>query len=166
MLDIADKLRNIKMLVMDVDGIMTDSRIMLDSQGQWKRFFSVRDGIGIKRLQSQGFVTAVITGANSDDVRRRVQHLKIDYFFENKSDKMPSFVELQERAGIGASQMSYIGDDLPDIPLLQAAGFAASVPEAVEEVQKECDYITVKNGGYGAVRELCDLILAHAGNNQ
>ncbi len=155
------KLKKIKMLVMDVDGILTDSRIILDSSLGWKRFFSVRDGIGINQIQDKGYKTAVITGANSEDVRLRMQHLKIDYFFENKKDKGPAFDELKKLSGFSNEDIAYIGDDIYDIPLLQMAGFSATVPEAVEDVINECDYITNRNGGYGAVRDLCEIILKH-----
>lgn len=156
-----EKLKNIKMLVMDVDGILTDARIILDSSLGWKRFFSVRDGVGIHRLRHLGYKTAVITGSNSEDVRKRMQHLKIDYYFENKLDKSPAFDELLSQAQLTEKELSYIGDDIFDIPLLRRAGFSATVPEAVEEVIKECDYITKRAGGYGAVRDLCQLIIDH-----
>ena len=156
-----EKLSKIKMLVMDVDGILTDSRIILDSSLGWKRFFSVRDGIGIHQLRHNGYKTAVITGSNSDDVRKRMEGLKIDYFFENKHDKGPAYEELKKISGMSDDEISYIGDDIFDIPLLQMAGFSATVPEAVEDVINECDYITNRGGGYGAVRDLCQLILKH-----
>jgi len=156
-----NKLKKIKMLVMDVDGILTDSRIILDSSLGWKRFFSVRDGIGIHQLRKQGYKTAVITGSYSEDVRERMQHLKIDYFFENKLDKGPAFDELKQMSQLSNEEISYIGDDIFDIPLLKQVGFSATVPEAVEQVLKECDYITKRAGGYGAVRDLCQLILEH-----
>lgn len=149
------------MLVMDVDGILTDSRIILDSSLGWKRFFSVRDGIGIHQLQNKGYKTAVITGSQSEDVRKRMEHLRIDYFFENKLDKGPAWEELKKVSGFEDAEISYIGDDIFDIPLLRLAGFSATVPEAVEEVLKECDYITNRGGGYGAVRDLCQIILKH-----
>jgi 3-deoxy-D-manno-octulosonate 8-phosphate phosphatase (KDO 8-P phosphatase) len=156
-----DKLKKIKMLVMDVDGIMTDTRIILDSSLGWKRFFSVRDGVGINHLRDNGYKTAVITGSNSRDVRERMQHLKIDYFYENKLDKVPAFLELKKESGFEDVEISYIGDDVYDIPILKQVGFSATVPEAVEEVLNECDYITSRNGGYGAVRDLCHLIIKH-----
>jgi 3-deoxy-D-manno-octulosonate 8-phosphate phosphatase (KDO 8-P phosphatase) len=156
-----EKLRNIKMVVMDVDGIMTDTRIILDPSLGWKRFFSVRDGVGIHHLRHQGYKTAVITGSHSEDVRKRVESLKIDYFYENKLDKGPAFEELKKESGFTDKEISYIGDDVYDIPLLQKVGFSATVPEAVEEVIKECDYITNRRGGYGAVRDLCQIILKH-----
>ena len=154
-----EKVKPIKMLVMDVDGIMTDTRIILDSSLGWKRFFSVRDGIGIHRLRHLGYKTAVITGSNSEDVRKRMQHLKIDYFFENKLDKIPAFEELKKVSGFGDHEICYIGDDIFDVPLLKKVGFSATVPEAVEEVLQECDYITRRNGGHGAVRDLCQILL-------
>lgn len=156
-----NKLKKIKMLVMDVDGIMTDSRIILDSSLGWKRFFSVRDGIGINQLRHNGYKTAIITGSHSEDVQKRAQHLKIDYFYENKLDKGPAFQELKKESGFADEEIAYIGDDIFDIPLLESAGFSATVPEAVDEVHKACDYITHRGGGYGAVRDLCQLILKH-----
>jgi len=156
-----NKVKKIKMLVMDVDGVLTDSRIILDSSLGWKRFFSVRDGIGIHHLRHQGYKTAIITGSCSDDVRKRMEGLKIDYFYENKLDKSPAYEELKEESGFADDEISYIGDDVYDIPLLQKVGFSATVPEAVEEVLKECDYITNRGGGYGAVRDLCQIILKH-----
>lgn len=156
-----NQLSKIKMLVMDVDGIMTDARIILDDSLGWKRFFSVRDGVGITFLKQAGYKTAVITGSHSEDVRKRMQHLKIDYFYENKLDKIPAFEELKKEAGFTDEEISYIGDDVYDIPLLKQVGFSATVPEAVEEVINECDYITNRQGGFGAVRDLCQLIIKH-----
>ncbi len=156
-----DKLKNIKMLVMDVDGILTDSRIILDSNLGWKRFFSVRDGIGIHQLRHNGYKTAIITGSQSEDVQKRAQHLKIDYFYENKLDKSPAYEELKKESGFSDEEIAYIGDDIFDIPLLDQVGFSATVPEAVDEVHQSCDYITSRGGGFGAVRDLCQLILKY-----
>ncbi len=154
-----EKVKKIKMVVMDVDGILTDTRIILDSSLGWKRFFSVRDGIGINHLRRAGYKTAVITGSHSEDVQRRMQHLKIDYFYENQFDKGPAYEELKQQSGFSDEEICYIGDDVYDIPLLRQVGFSATVPEAVEEVINECDYITNRGGGYGAVRDLCQIIL-------
>ena len=146
---------------MDVDGILTDSRIILDPSLGWKRFFSVRDGIGIHQLRHHGYKTAIITGSHSEDVQKRAQHLKIDYFYENKLDKGPAYEDLKKEAGFSDDEICYIGDDIFDIPLLKQVGFSATVPEAVEEVINECDYITNRGGGFGAVRDLCQIILKH-----
>jgi len=154
-------LRNIKMLVLDVDGVLTDCRLWMDSNGEWKRFFSIRDGVGIKRLIESGYKLAVITGSKAEDIRQRVKNLGIQYFFEGAADKVPSFIELQKQSGMKPEEMACVGDDIFDIPLIQAVAFGVTVPEAVEEVIEEADYVTKRPGGNGAVREVCDLIYKH-----
>lgn len=154
-------LRNIKMLVLDVDGVLTDCRLWMDSNGEWKRFFSIRDGVGIKRLIESGYKLAVITGSKAEDIRQRVKNLGIQYFFEGAADKVPSFLELQKQSGMKPEEMACVGDDIFDIPLIQAVAFGVTVPEAVEEVIEEADYVTKRPGGNGAVREVCDLIYKH-----
>lgn len=154
-------LKNVKMLVLDVDGVLTDCRIWLDSNGEWKRTFSIRDGVGIKRLIESGYKVAVITGSKSEDIRARVKVLGMHYLFEGHSDKMPAFLDLQKQSGLAPTEMAYVGDDYFDIPLLKAVAFSATVPEAVEEVIEVASYITKRPGGNGAVREVCDLIYKH-----
>lgn len=146
------------MLVLDVDGVMTDCRVWMDSSGEWRRFFCIRDGVGIKRLMEAGYKIAVITGSKAEDIRTRVKNLGIHYFFEGALDKNPSFERLQKDSGLSPSQMAYVGDDIFDIPLLQAVGFGATVPEAVDEVKEVAHYVTRRAGGSGAVREICDYI--------
>lgn len=143
---------------MDVDGVLTDCRTFLDSDGQWKRLFSIRDGYGIVRLMEAGYKTAVITGTKAIDIERRVQSLGINYFFQGSTHKMPAFEQLQRESGFLPEEMAYIGDDLFDIPLLEKVGFAATVPDAMEEVLEVVDYVTRRPGGNGAVREVCDYI--------
>lgn len=149
------------MLVMDVDGVLTDCRVWMDSDGEWKRFYSIRDGVGIKALSAAGYKLAVITGTTAADVRARVKVLGIDYFYEGASDKRPSFENLQQVSGIKKEEMAYIGDDIFDIPLIQSAGFGATVPEAVDPVLEVAEYVTKRPGGNGAVREICDFILKY-----
>ncbi len=149
------------MLVLDVDGVLTDCRLWMDSNGDWKRFYSIRDGVGIKRLIESGYKLAVITGTKAEDIRQRVKNLGIQFFYEGATDKIPSFLELQKQSGIQAEEMAYLGDDIYDIPLIQAVAFGAAVPEAVEEVIEVAQYITKRPGGNGAVREVCDLIYKH-----
>lgn len=147
------------MLIMDVDGVLTDTRIFLDSNGEWKRFFSIRDGVGIKELQERGYQTAIITGSRATDIKERARSLKISYFYEGYLDKVPAFEQLISDSGISPEQMAYIGDDIYDIPLLSKVGFAATVPESVDEVKEFVQYTTQRAGGMGAVREICDLII-------
>lgn len=160
---IIDKVRlsKIKMVVLDVDGVMTDCRIFLDSDGEWKRFFSIRDGAGIKRIMKQGYKLAVITGSKTKDIQVRMKNLGIHYFYEGAEDKEPPFLDLQKQSGIRPEEMAYMGDDYFDIPLLKKVGFATTVPEAVDEVKDVVHYISKRPGGNGAVRELCDLIYYH-----
>lgn len=149
------------MLVLDVDGVLTDCRLWMDSDGQWKRIYSVRDGVGIKRLIESGYKLAVITGATAEDVRARVKMLGIHFLYEGALDKNPSFAQLQKDSGFKPEEMAYVGDDIFDIPMIQAVAFGATVPEAVEEVIEVADYVTRRPGGNGAVREVCDFIYRH-----
>ncbi|WP_246845347.1 HAD family hydrolase [Bdellovibrio sp. NC01] len=153
-------MKNIKMLVLDVDGVLTDTRLWFDGK-EWRRFFSIRDGVGIKRLIDSGYKTAVITGSKAEDIRARVKSLGIHYFYEGALDKGPSFLQLQKESGIAPHEMAYIGDDIFDIPMIQEAAFGATVPEAVDEVLEIADYVTRRPGGCGAVREVCDYIYKH-----
>ncbi len=152
------KLKKIKMLVLDVDGVLTDCRLWMDSDGEWKRVYSVRDGVGIKRLIEAGYKLAVITGSKAVDVRARVKMLGIHYLYEGALDKIPSFQELQKESGIKPDEMAYVGDDIFDIPLITEVAFGVTVPEAVDEVIEAADYVTRRPGGNGAVREVCDYI--------
>lgn len=145
------------MLVLDVDGVLTDTRMWYDGT-EWRRFYSVRDGVGIKRLIESGYKTAIITGSKTEDIRARVKSLGIHYLYEGAATKEPSFMQLQKDSGIKPEEMAYIGDDIFDIPLIKAVAFSATVPEAVEEVIEAANYVTRRPGGCGAVREICDYI--------
>jgi 3-deoxy-D-manno-octulosonate 8-phosphate phosphatase (KDO 8-P phosphatase) len=153
------RLQNIRMLVLDVDGILTDCRIFMDGNNEWRRMFSIRDGYGLARLKRAGFKTAVITGSKARDIQERVRHLKIDFFFEGNLEKIECLQELAQTSGLSYDQMAYMGDDDFDIPVLEAVGFAATVPEALEEVHKISHYITKRPAGNGAVREVCELLI-------
>ncbi len=149
------------MLVLDVDGVLTDCRVWMDSNGEWKRFYSIRDGVGLKLLQEAGYKLAIITGSKSTDIKARSEVLGIDYFYEGALNKIPAFEKLKKDSGISTAEMAYMGDDVFDIPLLQSVGFAATVPEAVDEVMDCVKYVTKRPGGNGAVREVCDYILKY-----
>lgn len=163
-----DRLRRIRALVLDVDGILTDCRTFLDSSGEWRRFFSIRDGYGMKLLMEAGYELGVITGSNAQDIRERCRSLGITHLYEGKLDKLPAFEELCQKLKLDSSEVAYAGDDLFDLPLLRRAGFAATVPEAMPDVKVAVHWITQWSGGNGAAREICDLVLrygAHAGGN-
>lgn len=155
------KLGTVKMLVLDVDGVLTDCRLWMDSDGEWKRIYSVRDGVGIKALAAAGYKLAIITGAQAKDVRARAKMLGFDFFYEGAADKWPSFEKLQLDSGLKPSEMAYVGDDVFDIPLIKSVAFGATVPEAVDEVIEVAQYVTKRPGGNGAVREVCSFILKY-----
>ncbi len=156
-----NKLSKIKLVALDVDGVLTDTRVFLDSTGEWRRFYSIRDGFGIVHLRKLGYKFAIITAANCEDVRERAKMLKIDHFYENQHDKEPAFHQLIQDSGLNANEIAYMGDDLPDIPLLKQAGFAATVPGAISRVKEVVDWVSEREGGMGAVRELCELVEFH-----
>ncbi len=156
-----ERLSKIKMLVTDVDGVMSNGQIFLGSDGDWRRMYSVRDGAGIVFLREAGYKTGIITGALAADVKKRAEHLKFDYFYNGKTDKGPAFDEIKKLTGYTNEEISYIGDDIFDIPLLRQAGFAATVPGGMDPVKEVCHYITRRPEGDGALRELCDLILKY-----
>lgn len=158
---VISRLRKIRMLVLDVDGVLTDCKTYLDSDGHWKRFYSIRDGYGIKMLIDSGYKVGIITGTVAKDIQERRKALHIHYFYEGKLNKLPAFQNMLEEAQLDAEQVAYMGDDLFDLPVLQNAGFSATVPDAMDEVFPVVHYTTKRPAGNGAVREVCDLILKY-----
>ena len=147
------------MLVLDVDGVLTDCRIFLDSSGEWRRMFSIRDGYGITRLNEAGYKTAIITGSKAKDIQERAKVLGIHHFYQGNLNKIPAFESLLKETGFSAEEVAYVGDDLFDMPILNQVGFSATVPDAMDEVREIVHYITNRPGGNGAVREICDFII-------
>jgi 3-deoxy-D-manno-octulosonate 8-phosphate phosphatase (KDO 8-P phosphatase) len=155
------RLKGVKMLVLDVDGVMTDCRIFLSDSGEWRRQFSIRDGYGIQRLIQAGYKTAIITGSKAVDIRERAKVLGIHYFYDGNLDKLPQFEKLMKEAGLKPEDCAYVGDDLFDMPILMKVSFAATVPDAMEEVIEVSHYVTKRPAGNGAVREVCDMIIKY-----
>lgn len=155
------RLKKIKMLITDVDGVMTDGKIILGDDGEWRRFYSVRDGAGLHYLGEAGYKTGIITGAASPDVKKRAEHLKIHYLYQKQTDKGPAFDEIKKLSGYTDEEICYIGDDIFDIPVLQQVGLAVTVPGGLPPVKKVSHYVTRGKEGDGALRELCDLILKY-----
>jgi 3-deoxy-D-manno-octulosonate 8-phosphate phosphatase (KDO 8-P phosphatase) len=152
------KIKPIKMLLLDVDGILTDCRIFLDHHNEWRRQFSIRDGYGIKMLLDSGYKVGIITASKSQDIAERAQALGLSYFFEGSLDKVPAYKTSLKESGLQDYEVAYMGDDLFDKPLLEKVGFAATVQDAMEEVIEVVDYIAKRPAGNGAVREVSDLI--------
>lgn len=155
------RLKKIKMLALDVDGVLTDCRIFLDGTGEWRRFFSIRDGYGIIRLHELGYKVAIITASKAKDIEERAKILKVDYFHNGNFDKAAELELLLKNSGLRAEEIAFMGDDVFDIPVLEKVGFAATVPEAMDEVFSAVQYTTKRPGGNGAVREVCELIIKY-----
>lgn len=153
------KLAKIKLLACDVDGVFSDGRIYMGQDGEELKAFHTRDGYGIKALQNIGVQVAVITGRSSNMVEKRMTSLGVKYVLQGCENKQPALKALQTQLGISANSTASIGDDMPDLGMFQASNIKVCVADGHPIVQQKADYITHINGGYGAVRELCDLIL-------
>jgi len=154
-----DALANIRLLAFDVDGVFTDGRFYLSDEGVESKAFHTQDGFGIRQVVEAGIEVAVISGRRSGAVQTRMEELGIKHIFLGCSDKVAVFDDLLVRLDLSCSQCAYTGDDLPDIALLQKSGVSFAVANAHHDVKAICDYTTMKPGGYGAVREICDLLL-------
>jgi len=159
-------LADIEMLVSDVDGVLTDGSIIVNGDGSETKVFSVLDGHGIRMWQRVGHKVALISGRSSAPTRRRAEQLGIEHVFEDCHYKLPVFEEFLGRLGLSPDKVAYIGDDLPDLPVIRYAGFGVAVANAVDEVKHYADYVTSKPGGAGAVREVIEHILKNTGKWQ
>ena len=161
--DFEARLKNIKLLLLDVDGILTDGSIFfMEGQG-WTRIYNIYDGYGIKLIQSLGIPVAVISGGHSNELKERLRVLGISHAVLGSEDKLKSLQEIVRTTGIPAENMCFMADELFDIPALLAVGLSVTVPNAMTEVKELVHFITVKKGGEGAVREVIDYI-RHAQN--
>lgn len=156
--DIQEKLSKIRILILDVDGIMTDGRLFWQEEQGWTRHFHIHDGYGLKLLQKVGLEVGVLSGGDSKDVRKRMEFLKITHCFLGDEDKTVGLEKIRIATGFSYQQMAFMGDDLFDIPVIEKVGFSATVPQAVDEVKSKVHYITEKSAGWGAVREVADAI--------
>lgn len=151
--------KNIELVVFDVDGVFTDGRIYISNQGEETKVFNVRDGHGVRMLIHYGVQVAVISGRNSQAVNIRMQELDVTDVLQGHIDKRTAFDELAQKKGLEYSQMAFVGDDIIDVQAMQIAGLSFAVADAHEWVKSHADVITSRNGGEGAVREVCELIL-------
>ncbi|MEI6608463.1 MAG: HAD-IIIA family hydrolase [Deltaproteobacteria bacterium] len=158
-----DKLKKIKMLMLDVDGVMTDGRIIMDDEGRQLKNFNVRDGHGLKIVQRYGIEIVILTGRKSEVVNQRAKDLEIKEVYQGALNKKEVFQKILLKHNISASSVAFMGDDIIDIPVLREVGFSAAVADAVDVVKKNVDYVTKNKGGHGAVRELCEIILQNQG---
>ena len=153
------KLKKIKVVALDLDGILTDSHVWWASEEVgFNRTFCIYDGYGMKLLMKAGIKVGVITGGNSVSVNKRVDQLGLDFCYAGNEDKRAAFIDLLKKYNVEADEVLYMGDELFDIPLLKKAGFSATVPNTCEEVLLAVDYVTKRESGKGCAREVLDLV--------
>ena len=153
----------LKLVAFDVDGVFTDGRFLLSDDGIESKVFCTQDGFGIRQLLKAGIEVAVISGRKSESAARRMTELGIRHVILECADKAGAFDRLAAKLGIVAADAAFVGDDIPDLPLLTKVGYSVAVANAVPAVREYCDFTTAAAGGHGAVREICDLILATVG---
>ena len=163
MLEAIQKARNIKLLVLDVDGVLTDGRLWYGNSGEELKAFNIHDGLGIKLLQRAGVDVAIITGKTSQLVTRRGTELGIKHIVQGREDKLIALRALATELNLALEKIAYVGDDLPDLSAIAAVGLGIAVANAMPYVAQHAAYKTVRSGGDGAVREICDLILQAQG---
>ena len=155
-----DRLGALRLIAFDVDGVFTDGRFYLSDDGIETKAFHTQDGYGVRQLLSAGIEVAVISGRRSGAVEKRMAELGVAHVVLGCKDKVAAMDDLAAALGIAVSDCGYVGDDMPDLKLLEHVGFSAAVANAVPALQERCDYVTRKPGGFGAVREICELLLA------
>ena len=158
--DLRKKVQEIKLLLLDVDGVLTDGGIYIDDRGVESKRFDVRDGQGITLLKRAGIKVGVISGRSSGAVRRRAAELGVKLLYQGVRDKSETYERIKTRTGLKDEQIAYMGDDIMDIPILRAVGLAITVPNGWPGVRPVVDYITEAKGGRGAVREVSELIIS------
>ncbi|WP_207061312.1 HAD family hydrolase [Motiliproteus sp. SC1-56] len=160
---IEERARQIRLLALDVDGVLTDGRLYYSHDGERLKVFNTLDGHGIKLLQASGVEVAVITGRSSDAMARRIRDLGIAHLYAGREDKLTALNELWSLSGHTPETTAYMGDDWPDLPAMLACRLAATVPNAADAVLEKAHWCARKEGGLGAVRELCELIMSAQG---
>jgi 3-deoxy-D-manno-octulosonate 8-phosphate phosphatase (KDO 8-P phosphatase) len=161
--DIAARARGVRLLVLDVDGVLTDGRLYYASGGDEAKAFHIQDGLGIKLLQGTGVVVAIITGRRSAALERRARELGIGHLTQGAEDKLAAFERLAGALSVAPAQVACVGDDLPDLPMIRRCGLGVTVPDAPALLRRHAHYLTRRRGGEGAVREVCDLLMQAQG---
>jgi len=159
MQDIREKAANIRLIVFDVDGVLTDGSLYIGDDGQEYKAFHSKDGHGMVMLQHSGVEIAIITGRSSEVVRIRMASLGIQRVYQGKKEKLPAYEELKQITGLGDEQIAYVGDDVVDLPVMTRAGLAITVQDAHPLAKQHAHWVTPSGGGRGAAREVCELIM-------
>jgi 3-deoxy-D-manno-octulosonate 8-phosphate phosphatase (KDO 8-P phosphatase) len=160
---IIEKAKHIRLVIFDVDGVLTNGTLTYGSNGTETRTFHAHDGMGLRLLMKTGVEVAIITARLSHVVERRIQDLGIPYFYQGYIDKLPAYDELKQKLNLADHEIAYVGDDIPDLPVIRRVGLAISVPNAVQIVKQHTHWVTEAKGGKGAAREVCDLIMQARG---
>lgn len=161
-----ERARLIRILLLDVDGVLTDGGITIDNNGVESKTFNVRDGHGIKLLQRHGIKVGIITGRSSDVVAHRCRELGIDILYQGAKDKRIPYTEIKQQHALTDQEIAYMGDDIVDLPILRQVGLSATVADADHWVKESVSYVSPFPGGKGAVRDLCEMILDAQGKWQ
>ena len=156
-------LKAIELLVLDVDGVLTDGRVFIHSDGTESKGFSILDGHGIRMWQRAGLQVALLSGRASQATTRRARELEIAHVIQDAKSKLPALRELLEKLGLSPDQAAYVGDDVMDLPIVRYVGLGVAVANAVDELKEHADYVTARQGGDGAVREVIEHILKGSG---
>lgn len=158
--NIKDKAKKIKLAIFDMDGVLTNGLCFLTEKGEISKTFNYQDGLGISLLQSNDIVVAIITGDKSGVVDQRAKRLNIKHIYKGRISKLSSYEDLRKKLNLEHDQISYMGDDIIDIPVMQKVGLSVAVQNAQNSVKEIADYVSPLYGGEGAARELCDLLLS------
>ncbi len=156
---IEDKLKQIRLVIFDVDGVLTDGSLIMGDDGQEYKAFNAKDGHGMRMLQDSGVKIGIISARNSMVVSNRMQNLGIKHVYQGERDKLKAFNDLKNRLGLESTQIAYVGDDLLDLCIMREVGLAIAVQDATKEVVKQADWQTRSAGGKGAAREVCEAIM-------
>jgi 3-deoxy-D-manno-octulosonate 8-phosphate phosphatase (KDO 8-P phosphatase) len=159
MQDILRRAANIKLVIFDVDGVLTDGRLIIDDRGVEYKAFHSRDGHGMKMLQETGVQIGIITGRSSEVVTHRMANLGVTHVYQGQKDKVVAYEEVKTKLGLAAEQIAFVGDDVVDLPVMRRVGFAVAVADAHEFVKKHAHWHTPSGGGRGAARDVCELIM-------
>ncbi len=164
MQDVMQRAARVRLVVFDVDGVLTDGGLFIDTEGREHKVFHSRDGHGMKMLQQSGVAIAIITGRSSPAVAHRMASLGIEHVYQGQQDKLPAFRALLQSLSLSEAQTAYVGDDVVDLPVMRRAGLAVAVQDAHELVKRHAHWITAHEGGRGAARDVCELIMEAQGH--
>ncbi len=158
-----EKLKHIQLLLLDVDGVLTDGSIIYNDDGNETKIFNAKDGFGLKLVMQAGIKVGIVTGRSSKALHHRCDNLGIRYLFDGLADKAMMLEKIAAQTGVGPDHAAFVGDDLPDLSIMQRAGLSIAVADAHEIVRQKADWTTQAPGGHGAVREVCEALLTAKG---